>query len=172
MVVSPFVELMIGWTFSCIPSGYHDSFFPSPGSDIAPIPSKYFQICLLISPNISPGSDIAQLFSKVRLSISNQEVGQWLEASQSWHWKAFLDSQRMDWTAFESNGQVTIFIHLACFCSMVNLMKVNVELNALAEIKRLTGPQWSPMGTDSDQLMWASRHFCAVRSANNNQETC
>ena len=55
---------------------------------------------------------------------------------------------------------------------MVNLMKVNVELNALAEIKRLTGPQWSPMGTDSDQLMWASRHFCAVRSANNNQETC
>ena len=136
MVVSPSVKLMIGWTFSCIPSWYHDSFFLSPGSDIAPIPSKYFQICLLISQNISPGSDIAPLSSKVRLSISNQEVGQWLEASQSWHWKAFLGSQRIDWSEFESNGQITVFIHLACFCSiMVNLMKVNVELNALQKSK-------------------------------------
>ena len=147
MVVSPSVELMIGWTFSCIPSGYHDSFFPSPGSDISPIPSRYFQICLLIPPNISPGSDIAQLFFKVRLSFSNQEVGQRLEASQSWHWKAFLDSQRMNWTAFESNGQGTVFIHLACFCSiMVNLMKVNVELNALQKSKDWldrNGVQWA-----------------------------
>ena len=147
MVVSPSVELMIGWTFSCIPSGYHDSFFPSPGSDIAPIPSKYFQICLLIPPNISPGSDIPQLFSKVRLSISNQEVGQRLEASQSWHWKYFLDWQRIDLTAFESNGQGTVFIHLACFCSiMVNLMKVNVELNALQKSKDWldrNGVQWA-----------------------------